>query len=128
MTPNIPDFEALNPSELAIVRALESKLGIHFESYDSTENQLGHINIQDGHVVYLCIEENDLKEIPSEVFALRYLKELKIGYNSIRKIPPDIGNLAHLEVLNADFNRISSLPKEVGDLRSLRSLNIEGNK
>lgn len=78
-----------------------------------------------------------LTEIPSAVFALSQLTELKLGHwsdyskqhkNAIRQLPATIAQLTHLQSLELSSNEISHLPEELCMLSHLQLLDLSNNR
>ncbi|XP_026868723.2 prolargin [Electrophorus electricus] len=80
-------------------------------------------------LLYLYIERNQLKEVPSDL--PRGLEQLRLSRNQISKIAPGaFGKMQHLILLDLHHNRISdsNLGKNVfKDLTSLIQLNLANN-
>ena len=53
---------------------------------------------------------NQLKEIPTDIRHLKYLKDIDISNNRLSLLPKELFMLAHLEVVNASGNQISRVP------------------
>ncbi len=75
-----------------------------------------------------------LTELPPELWNLRNLKVLKLGYeytgtkNQLTQIPAEIGNLTQLQALDISHNQLTALPEWLGQLTQLQSLNLFGNQ
>ena len=70
-----------------------------------------------------------LTELPPELWELKNLKVLKLGYeytgekNQLKEIPNEIGQLTQLTELNLSYNQLNTLPDSLGQLTQLISLN-----
>ncbi|MCH8904880.1 MAG: leucine-rich repeat domain-containing protein [Bacteroidetes bacterium] len=76
---------------------------------------------------YLSIHTNNFSKFPEEIFQLKGLKTLYIGYNSIDSLPKEIGTLSNLEVLGVNNNQLTDLPDALLNLKKLRAIYIWGN-
>ncbi|PSS11166.1 LRR receptor-like serine/threonine-protein kinase precursor [Actinidia chinensis var. chinensis] len=82
------------------------------------------------HITHLKIYALDISgEIPSELFALKELKDLNLGQNILNGIiPPEIGQLTKMEYLSVGINNFTGrVPSELGNLTKLLSLSIGSN-
>lgn len=61
-------------------------------------------------LVELAIESCNLHEIPSEVFQLTGLKNLRLCDNQIHRLPRDLSQMRKLKMLNLVCNRITEIP------------------
>lgn len=59
-------------------------------------------------------------KIPSKVFELISLTELKLANNNLTSIPPAIQKLSNLKSLDISCNKLTSLPVELGSIKSLQ--------
>lgn len=73
------------------------------------------------------IENDDIKNLPNELFSLSHLKILDVRNNFIQEIPTEIGNLRNLEILDLRGNSLNELPYEISFLNKLEEINIQGN-
>lgn len=96
------------------------------------------------------LDNNNLSQIPSEIFSYRNLQKLNLRSNNIQTISKDISKLKRLRMLDLsdnkinllyarlfdlhkletlilNNNRIKSLPYQIGQLKNLRKLCISGN-
>ena len=79
-------------------------------------------------VVRLKLKRKGYKEIPSEIFYFKNLKELDLGGNKIKNIDPKIGQLSKLEILKLNRNQIELIPTSISKLDSLKYLDVGLNK
>ena len=77
----------------------------------------------------LYLAQNNLVEIPSEVYTLENLNTLSLRCNNLSRILPAISRLTRLEELNLSSNALHYLPFEILELtdRNLRSLRLLPN-
>ncbi|KAK2977169.1 hypothetical protein RJ640_000420 [Escallonia rubra] len=66
----------------------------------------------------LCMENNDMKELPRSIGEAKYLKYLDISRTSIHTLPDCITQLYNLQTLRVTY--MEKLPKTFGNLISLR--------
>ncbi|XP_042775886.1 leucine-rich repeat-containing protein 63 [Panthera leo] len=74
----------------------------------------------------LFLRNNPIKEIPSEIQQLKFLRVFSIAFNLITTLPPGLFSLAHLEELDISYNSIASIPNKIQKLRLLENLNVNG--
>ena len=65
----------------------------------------------------LYLSNNDLTEVPGEIYHLQNLTVLSLRSNSITEILPSIANLSNLRELNLGGNQLRYLPYELVSLR-----------
>ena len=75
----------------------------------------------------LRLEGNLFRALPPSVLRLSQLEELGIGCNQLTGLPEGIENLARLVDLWLVQNEISYLPHAIGALSALRRLELSGN-
>jgi len=76
----------------------------------------------------LCLHNNELKCIPSEISNLSGLTYLYLDNNKLKSIPPEMGKLNRLRYLHLQGNKLTSLPHEIGMLRNLCYLHVHNNR
>jgi len=74
----------------------------------------------------LDLSNNEIGEIPSEIYRLRNMREMIIFRNCIKYISPNFGTLSKLKKLDINSNKITYLPSSFCFL-NLQYLNIEQN-
>ncbi|XP_030177314.1 leucine-rich repeat-containing protein 63 [Lynx canadensis] len=74
----------------------------------------------------LFLRNNPIKEIPSEIQQLKFLRVFSIAFNLITTLPPGLFSLAHLEELDISYNSVASIPNKIQKLRLLENLNVNG--
>ena len=86
------------------------------------------IEIKNINISKLDLSNQNLKEIPKEIFALKNLKKLILRNNQIKIIPSDIERLKRLETLDLSGNNISNFYAKICSLTNLKILNLNNNK
>lgn len=76
----------------------------------------------------LYLSHRSLSTIPDEVFTLKNLVRLDLGWNNLKEISPRIGELTKLEELWLNRNPITSLPVELESCSKLKILDIRNTK
>ncbi|XP_027180908.1 disease resistance protein RPM1-like [Coffea eugenioides] len=74
-------------------------------------------------VLDLAGQEN-LEEIPNEIFKMFHLKHLNLYGTRVERVPKAIGKLQHLEYLNLGNTGVRELPMEILKLQKLRFLRV----
>ena len=97
----------------------------------------------------LCLSNMGLTDIPNEVFQMKELSRLDIGFNELREIPAEIAKLEKLEqlwinsnpltslhpqlckcsrlkVIDARDTQLADLPRELGRLKQLVQFDLRG--
>ncbi|MEM9274674.1 MAG: COR domain-containing protein [Cyanobacteria bacterium P01_F01_bin.143] len=92
---------------------------------EAAEKQLEELDLSNE---YETPDGDKLTKIPQEVFELKHLKILKLGYNKISHLPESIGNLTNLNELSLNVNQLTSLPESIGNLTSLNGLYLHVNQ
>lgn len=75
----------------------------------------------------LCLENNDIGDIPENINELKRLKILDLSHNKIKRIPASIGELKRLQSLYLSDNMIEELPHTLNDCSNLLLLYINSN-
>jgi Leucine-rich repeat (LRR) protein len=94
-----------------------------FEMYSDVEN----LPVDKDSVLRLNLSEQQLTEIPSEVFNLTNLQELNISQNNLSELK-GIEKLINLQILNIGMNDFEIFPLEITKLKNLKVLSIWWNK
>jgi Leucine-rich repeat (LRR) protein len=76
---------------------------------------------------YLSLMHNELTVLPFDVFTLKKLIKLELGFNDFEVLSPQISRLDQLTDLELCNNNFEIFPVEVCTLRSLIRLSIGGN-
>ena len=79
-------------------------------------------------VQVLDLSNQELTEIPVDIFQLTNLTVLHLEINQLTALPPEIGQLAQLTELHLEGNRLTVLPAEIGQLDQLIDLRLAGNQ
>lgn len=98
-----------------------------------SENQLDLpisevVEIVDGRVVSLILEDRRLARVPSHIGALSALRTLSLAGNLLDSLPTETWNLANLSLLDLSGNSLDTLPEAVAQLPFLRYLDLSGNR
>ncbi|XP_006163505.1 leucine-rich repeat-containing protein 63 isoform X2 [Tupaia chinensis] len=80
------------------------------------------------HLQILKLRNNPIKEIPSEIQQLKFLRIFNIAFNYIADLPPGLFSLSYLEELDVSYNNLTFIPNAIQKLRSLDRLNVDGNE
>ncbi len=75
----------------------------------------------------LDLSQQELIELPPELFQLPDLSSLNIIGNKLTSLPPKIGKLKNLTRLGLSSNQLTSLPPELFKLKNLARLWLHGN-
>ena len=75
----------------------------------------------------LHLDNQGLRELPTEVCQMTHLKELHLRNNALQALPEDIGNLANLELLMVSGNALTTVPESIVKLKKLRVLGLSTN-
>ena len=76
----------------------------------------------------LSLKGKGLDTIPSYVFKMPNLVELKLDDNSFTTLPDTIGNLKNLTHLHLSDNYLTSLPESIENLKKLKVLTLDSNR
>lgn len=79
------------------------------------------------HLKELYLNDNEIRELPSELFDCQYLTTLHLNDNLIREIPKEILNLNKLQNLDLGNNLLENLQSSLFGLNRLVSLNLGNN-
>ncbi len=78
--------------------------------------------------VYLCLDNNQLTELPAEVTQLQNLTGFDLCYNQLTELPAEVAQLRNLKTLDLHANQFTELPAEVAQLQNLTELYLHNNK
>jgi hypothetical protein len=93
----------------------------------------GVVQIRDGHVVVLSIQEMGVREIPDAIVLLPRLERLQVYSDPesdlprLQRVSPALGQLTALRELTLNHNQLRSLPDTLTRLRALESLSVADN-
>ncbi len=76
----------------------------------------------------LVLRDNDLEELPFQIFSLPNLKILDVSNNRLTELRYQIGQLKNLKILILKNNEISELPYQISFLHSLQLLDASYNQ
>eukprot|EP00833_Pecoramyces_ruminatium_P011391 jgi/Orpsp1_1/1185423/evm.model.c7180000093683.1 len=97
-----------------------------------TENYMGlstpTTECENDHILKINIKYAGIKEIPNDIYKLKYLKELNMYNNDITTIPSSVGDVSELEIINLSYNNIKEIPKEISNLKNLSELYLNLNE
>ncbi len=91
-------------------------------------NWTGVYSNNQGDVIRLFMDSENLDGLPPELGQLTMLIELDVNDNNLTELPEEIGELINMIYLTIDDNHISELPKEIGQLIKLTDLYSSNNK
>ncbi|XP_022092215.1 uncharacterized protein LOC110980148 [Acanthaster planci] len=75
----------------------------------------------------LCLDSNNIKDLPRSLFHCEFLKKLSICDNDLCAIPTAIATLVNLEELDISKNGITELPDNIKCCKNLRMVEISVN-
>jgi hypothetical protein len=87
-----------------------------------------NIKIENRNQSKIDLSNQNLKEIPKEIFELKNLKKLILRNNKIKIIPAEIEKLKRLETLDLSGNNISTFYAKICTLQNLQILNLNNNQ
>jgi leucine-rich repeat protein SHOC2 len=76
----------------------------------------------------LCLQYNQLTNLPDSIGTLWNLTNLELQHNELICIPETVGNLSNLINLDLSRNQLNSLPNSIGNLYNLIWLYLYDNK
>lgn len=80
-----------------------------------------------GKVYRLDLSHERLKEVPTEVRAMKNLNALDLGRNKLRALPDWLGELTHLQEFRASRNKLTKFPEVLCSLIHLKRLDLSEN-
>lgn len=98
-----------------------------------TIEKMGVDNVSDqiaslGYLEELSLADNELSEIPANLYEIRTLKKLVLRNNHIKEIDIDVERLVNLVELDISKNELTELPIQIANLNNLSALNIADNQ
>ena len=104
---------------------------VALESINLSDNMIARLpsHLFDGwqHLESFLCSENNLSEIPEELFNVTTILHMDLSHNSFERIPPAISRLTQLQFLQLSNNKISELPVEMSKLDALEELYLNAN-
>lgn len=85
-------------------------------SQDFSKKSLKNLEKSKDSVECIILKNQNLKEIPSEIYSYKNLKKLILSRNKIKHIPDSLSNLRNLHYLDLSSNYIDSLPPSLSEL------------
>ena len=81
-------------------------------------------------IVTLDLSMLALTKFPTELFQLRNLRSLDMGYNRMKKLPENIDELGSgkIETLSLYDNKIKEIPSRIGNMKHLVYLTFRNNQ
>ena len=79
-------------------------------------------------LVKLSVADNQLDDLPDNLYELSELRELDVSNNMIKVFPPDLGKMIGLSHLVMAGCKVQALPPEIGDMRGLTYLDVSSNE
>jgi hypothetical protein len=77
----------------------------------------------------ISFRNSNIEHIPMELYSIKKLRELDLGYTDVECFSSDIASLTSLEILNIEScQKVNSLPVELEALPSLKEIKISKNK
>jgi internalin A len=119
------------PSDLAIIKKLEKKLGRKFEPIFS-EEQFPYpmqYEVNDAEeVIKLRLCRLELQKVPIDILQLDNLQWLDLSLNRLTTWPVEMAQLQSLQLLSLADNQLTKWPVEMAQLQSLQLLNLSYNQ
>ena len=85
-------------------------------SQDFSKKSLKNLEKSKDSVECIILKNQNLKEIPSEIYSYKNLKKLILSRNKIKYIPDSLSTLRNLHYLDLSSNYIDSLPPSLSEL------------
>lgn len=85
-------------------------------SQDFSKKSLKNLEKSKDSVECIILKNQNLKEIPSEIYSYKNLKKLILSRNKIKHIPDSLSILRNLHYLDLSSNYIDSLPPSLSEL------------
>lgn len=76
----------------------------------------------------LHLDNNQLTELPAEIWELKALEVLYLAANQLTAVSPAVGQLKNLKMLCVSFNQLTTVPAEIGQLKALEMLDLGNNE
>jgi Leucine-rich repeat (LRR) protein len=85
-------------------------------SQDFSKKSLKNLEKSKDSVECIILKNQNLKEIPIEIYSYKNLKKLILSRNKIKHIPDSLSTLRNLHYLDLSSNYIDSLPPSLSEL------------
>ena len=69
----------------------------------------------------LCLESNNIRDLPRQLFHCHGLKHLQISDNDIHVLPPALSSLSQLVVLDISKNVLTDIPDTIKQCKQLKT-------
>ena len=121
------------PSDLAIIKKLEKKLGRKFEPTFSENINYFKPSMQyevndAGQVIKLRLYRLELQEVPLDIAQLLNLQQLDLFSNQLTTWPVEMAQLLNLQRLDLFDNQLTTWPVEMAQLLNLQQLSLSSNQ
>lgn len=85
-------------------------------SQDFSKKSLKNLEKSKDSVECIILKNQNIKELPSEIYSYKNLKKLILSRNKIKHIPDSLSTLRNLHYLDLSSNYIDSLPPSLSEL------------
>ncbi|TRY74558.1 hypothetical protein TCAL_00696 [Tigriopus californicus] len=75
----------------------------------------------------LCLDYNNIRDLPRQLFQCQELKELSVCDNDVHLLPSALASLGHLVRLNVSKNVLTDIPETIKQLKCLEVLDVSVN-
>lgn len=75
----------------------------------------------------LCLDYNNIRDLPRQLFQCQELKELSVCDNDVHLLPSALASLGHLVHLNVSKNVLTDIPETIKQLKNLEVLDVSVN-
>lgn len=93
----------------------------------SNMNMIRNVCLTLEHLQHFDISQNDLTEIPDEIYSLDHLESINCSHNQLTDLSEQFDELKFLKDFDLSFNQFRSIPKVIYLLKHLIRLNFEHN-
>jgi len=80
------------------------------------------------HLTILAVNNQYIKQVPSDLFQLRFLSTLLLKLPRVNEIPSRIGRLQYLNQFHIDCINVETVPESLYDIGALKKLQIYNNE
>ena len=106
------------------IKEIEDILGVKLEIINRVKEKINCINIINGKVIELSINQWPIDYIPNSITNLKSLKKLILFSYNLSSLPEDFGALKNLKQLTISHSNIIKLPESFTKLVNLEKLTI----